>query len=223
MKNDDVNIAFINHDLKNSLGAAISYLQLVTMELPELSNNVCLTAAIESLDRAHELSNEISLCSENENINLANEKSGFITIPVKEHAFANVKPAYERLRKMYPQLTINDTYHTIEEDKNMTVNPEVLLRFRENIVTNAVNAKATVLNITHEMKKHCITISYSDNGKGMTSEEIEKIILAQHGDGIFYGIGTKSIMKIANDHNVYISYTSSPGKGTTIRATVPYS
>lgn len=123
---------------------------------------------------------------------------------------------------MYPQITIDDTYKTIDDERYLLVNPEILKHFRENIVTNAIKAHATQLDIDHEMKESCIIITYSDNGDGMTAEEVDKVMLTQHGDGVLHGIGTKNILKIAEDHGVSLTYASEPGKGTTIRAVIPY-
>jgi light-regulated signal transduction histidine kinase (bacteriophytochrome) len=215
-------ISHINHDLKNNIGIATTYLELLAIQQPNLATNECIVAAIESLVRANELSQEIAArCKSGETAGEI-EPSNLVKIAVKEHAFANIKPSYERLRKMYPQLTINDTYKVIDDEKYMMLDQSVLPRFRENIVSNAVKANATVLDIQHEMKEHCAIITYKDNGKGMTSDKIDKLMLSRHGDGILHGLGTKSILKIAQDHGVFLSYSSEVGKGTTIRAIVPY-
>lgn len=221
MKNSISNISFLNHDLKNNIGAAISFIQLIELNHPEFEGDECIHAISEALSRAYELTEKIAVASKSD-LEEKDNNTELVKIAVKEHAFSNVEPAYEQLRKLYPQLIINDSYKALDEEKYILLNVKALTLFRENIISNAVNAGATVLDIKHEMQNHCVIITYSDNGKGMTEEEIQNIMLSQHGDGTFNGIGTKSILKVAAEHSVYLSYSSELGKGTTIKAILPY-
>ena len=64
--------------------------------------------------------------------------------------------------------------------------------------------------------------TFTDNGKGMSQEELDKTILFKHGDGKVHGIGTRSIVEGASKHGYSISYSSIEGQSTTIRTLVPY-
>ena len=215
-------IAFINHDLKNFIGAALCHLQLLELEHPEFSENSDLKHSTQNLKRAIELSTDIA---HNIEINSKNKTSTpdskMMTINLNRHLEEKTKPIYEQLRKT-TALTINDTYEILEEEKFIAINHALIMRFRENIISNAIKAGATKIDIHHKMKTYCGIATYKDNGKGMTQDELDKIILSLHGDGVINGLGTQSIYKIAEEIGFHVSYTSAEGEGTTVRIVYPY-
>lgn len=93
---------------------------------------------------------------------------------------------------------------------------------RENIINNAIKAGATKLDVQYEMKEYCFVITFHDNGSGMTQEDIDKLMLKKHGDGIIHGLGTKSILNTVGEHGFFVTYSSEKGHGTTIRILCPY-
>ncbi len=215
-------IAFINHDIKNYIGNSISILRMIKLENPDLVGGECVEIVIDGLYRAIELSNDIAynIESTTENKKPASN-SGMMTVNLNRHLDKKTKPIYEQLRKR-TGLTINDTYEILEEDKFIFINHALIMSFRENIISNALKAGATRLDIHHEMKKHYGIATYKDNGKGMTQNELDKIILSLHGDGVICGLGTQSIFKVAEEIGFHVSYTSVEGEGTTIRIIYPY-
>lgn len=56
----------------------------------------------------------------------------------------------------------------------------------------------------------------------MSSEDVDKIMLSQFGDGLSHGVGTKSILINAAEHDVPLTYISTEGEGTTIKILIPY-
>lgn len=222
MKNVESNLLFINHDLRNLIGAAISNLQLLTFDAPDFIKNKNLTASVECLNQAIQLSEDMSTNYKDNVIHEKhNPKYNMVIIPIIEHLNNITKPAYKKLNKMYP-IEIIDSYILNKEEKFIEVNQTTLARVRENIINNAINAGATKLDIVFEMKEYGIVIIFQDNGNGMTQEELDKLFLKQHGDGIIHGLGSKSIFKTAEEHGIFVSYVSEKGKGTTIRAVCPY-
>ncbi len=215
-------IAFINHDIKNYIGNSITILELLELENPNLVGGENIEIVTEGLYRAIELSNDIAYNIEN---NTENKKptrnSKMLTVNLNRHLDKKTKSIYKKLMKR-TGLTINDTYKILEEDKYIEINHALIMRFRENIISNALKAGATRLDIHHEMKTYCEIITYKDNGKGMTQDELDKIILSLHGDGVINGLGTQSIFKVAEEIGFHISYTSIEGEGTTARIIYPY-
>lgn len=215
-------IAFINHDIKNHIGNSITILQLLELENPNLVGGENIEIVIEGLYRAVELSNDIAYMIEN---NTENKKparnSKMMTVNLNRHLDEKTKPIYKQLRKR-TGLTINDTYKILKEDKFISINHALIMRFRENIISNSLKAGATRLDIHHEMKTYCGIATYKDNGKGMTQDELDKITLSLHGDGVINGLGTQSIFKVAEEIGFHISYTSIEGEGTTVRIIYPY-
>lgn len=215
------NISYLTHDLRNNTGAAISQLQLLVMENPELDHDENLMAAIENLNLSIQLSTEITKMVKNIN-DKDEEDSSNIIIKCDEFFFENAKLAYEKLEKMY-QIKINQTFIPNRDKKYISVNPSSLKSLRENIVNNAKNAGATKIDLFIEMKDYCMVATFKDNGSGMSNDDLDKLHLQQHGDGLIHGVGTKSILNTIDKHEgVYVQYASEKNKGTTIRMLVPY-
>lgn len=224
MINTEFDVALINHDCKNYIGIAMSHLELLTFENNEMVGNENIECALEALDRSLELSNEIAINSNKQiknNQKIECSKTSLLTVDVNRHLEEKTKPVYEQLRKRF-HIKINDTYKTIDAHKYIAINHRLLMSFRENIITNAINAGASKIDIHHEMKENYGVATYRDNGKGMSQDELDKLPLLLHGDGKIHGLGTMSIFNTAKEIGFYISYSSIPGEGTTVRIIYPY-
>lgn len=97
MKKPGAGIALLNHDIKNNIGVAITYMELLSLDYPELKNNEYIQATTEILRHANELSGKISLQCKSEEEEQRARDSGLVKLAVKEHAFKNVKPSYDHL------------------------------------------------------------------------------------------------------------------------------
>jgi signal transduction histidine kinase len=211
------NVLFLNHDVNNHLGIAMGSFELLLLKNPELQQNAYAERVTNGLLRARDLSHELARTyQETEHTN-----NDFVLMAVQEHFLKNSKPAYDKLMEIY-DIKINLKVTMIDEPKNAYLNPVELVRLRENIVSNAIAAGATELDVHIEMKETYLVGTFTDNGKGMSQEELDKIILFQHGDGKVHGIGTRSIVEGASKHGYSISYSSVEGQSTTIRTLVPY-
>lgn len=214
------NLQFTNHDMRNYIGAAISYFQLLEIDYPELKGNKNIGYAVESLRQAISLSQDIT--NQHEDVKEADDSfPNLLTSPVKELITKYTKPSYKKYKKIYP-IEINVSYTFLKEEKFAAINPVTVNRVRENIINNAIKAGATKLDAQYEMKKYCFVITFHDNGSGMTQDDIDKLMLKKHGDGIMHGIGTKSILSTVEEHGFFITYSSTKGHGTTIRILCPY-
>jgi len=221
MKECIKNISYINHDINNHLAIATGYFELLLKNSPDLKDSPYTTHILNGLLRASELSKDISNACKDIKEEKNTEDQDFVIIPVQEHLKNNVTPAISKLMKIY-DINIDVKFSLIEENKSVYLNPVSLVRARENIVSNALAAGATQLDISYEMGASSLIVIFKDNGKGMTQNELDKIMLSQQGDGTHHGIGTKSILDFSKTHGFFISYSSDLGKGTTIRALVPY-
>lgn len=224
MRNTELDVALINHDCKNYIGVAMSHLELLTFENNEMIGNENIECALEALDRTLELSNEIAINSNKQiknNQKTECSKVSLITVDVNQHLEEKTKPIYEKLRKRF-HIKINDTYKTIGKHKYIAINHRLMMSFRENIISNAINAGASKIDIHHEMKENYGVVTYRDNGKGMSQDELDKLPLLLHGDGEIHGLGMMSIFNTAKEIGFYVSYSSIPGKGATVRIVYPY-
>jgi len=220
MSDKEQEILFANHDLRNKIGIAISHLQLLTMENPDLQKSRYITAAVESLNIAVKFTETIvEKLSPDESSN--ENSSDLIVASVKNQLNNHTKPDYQKMKDVYP-LDIEDSYDLLDEDKFIAINPHTLSRLRSNIIHNAINANAKSLHAHYEMREYCIVVSFTDDGDGMTQDEIDMLMLSQHGDGKVHGIGTKFILETAKDHGFLVSYSSKLGQGTVMRILCPY-
>lgn len=220
MKTTEFNLSFTIHDVKNYIGAAISHLQLATVENDDLEGDRNIAASIDALWLGIKSAREIAVNAKPS----SSDKSSveYILTSVKEHITTNTAPYIESLRNIYPKIEINNAYNAKKEEKYIEVNPKSFNQALGNIIGNAVEAGASVIDIHFVMRAYCLVITIHDNGSGMSSEEIDKIMLSQFGDGLIDGIGTKSILVTAAEHDFPITYTSVEGEGTTIKMLIPY-
>lgn len=221
MVNNETDIALINHDLRNNVGAAISFLQMLTISYPQLKDNEYLKRVVANLNHSVELSGTISQNCKVDKSRITGHRSDLNVVSIKQYWAEYTKKAYENLQNMY-DVEINVSYKTLEEDKYIAINFGEIDRARENVINNAVKAGATKIFMEGVMKESYAVIIIHDNGEGMTQEDIDKIMLSRHGDGVIHGLGTQSLVKAVCDHGFYMTYSSEPGIGTTIRVICPY-
>ena len=214
---ENKNVLFLNHDVNNHLGIAMGSFELLLLKNPELQHSPYAERVTNGLLRARDLSHELARTYQESDLT----DKDFLLISVQEHFLKNSKPAYDKLMEIY-DIKINVQVTMIDEPKKAYLNPVELVRLRENVVSNAIAAGATELDVHIEMKETYLVGTFTDNGKGMSQEELDKTILFQHGDGKVHGIGTRSIVEGASKHGYSISYSSIEGQSTTIRTLVPY-
>ena len=216
----DKDILALNHDVNNQLGVAMGNFEIMMLKFPDLQETVYAERIEKGLLRARDLSHELAKTYSDANtINL--NKKDFVLLSVQEHILNNAQPEYDQLMEIYG-INITLQIKFIDEPKKAYLNPTELRRLRENFVSNSLNAGATEINVQLEMKETYLITTFTDNGKGMTQEALDKILLFLHGDGIIHGLGTRNIVEGANKHGYSINYTSVLGEGTSIRALVPY-
>lgn len=82
--------------------------------------------------------------------------------------------------------------------------------------TEAMEAEKGVLKIVTDLKDGLLSISISDNGKGIPPEEIEKLFDPFYtGKQGGMGLGLTSTKNILDSHTAAVEVTSVPGQGTT--------
>ena len=220
MMSENRNVLVLNHDVNNQLGIAMGNFELLMLKNPELESSAHAERLSKGLERARDLSHELAHTYQNADQPDLSEKD-LALISVQEHIIKNAQPAYDKLMEVY-NIHITLCVNMIDEPQKAYLNPVELVRLRENIVSNALAAGATELNVYIEMKATYLVVTFTDNGKGMSQEELDRTILFQHGDGKVHGIGTRSVVESSNKHGYSIQYSSIKGQGTTIRTLVPY-
>jgi sensor histidine kinase regulating citrate/malate metabolism len=134
----------------------------------------------------------------------------------------NTELFIDSLRKIYPSIDINQSYLPLAEDRHIQIHTKSFNQAMGNIIGNAVNAGASRIDVHTVMREYCLVVTIHDNGRGMSSEDVDRIMLSQFGDGQSHGVGTKSILITAAEHDFPLTYTSTEGEGTTIKILIPY-
>lgn len=208
-----------NHDLKNYMSAAYSYLDLFTSEHPQLQNNEHIVTTKNILSTSFEKSKEIHALFRDMLKSAAAPQ--FERVNIQTMLNENAKSFYQKISGIYA-LEIRDTYSLLREPRFSRINISETKEAEENIFSNAFKAHATRVAVHHEMKDRFMVSTYTDNGDGMTQNEIDCFMMASCGDGISSGIGSRNIMRCAVRHRTPLTIISEKGKGMTIRIVTPY-
>jgi len=211
---------FIIHDLRNKIFQAKSCLEIAADLSPYLTDNVWLERSNVATDQAHQLLEELLLS--NRNSGMPNEKSDKVTWNLQEYIQTHAKPDLEALQRMYP-IEIEVTCHYQPEAKYVCLNDSLIKRIKDNVVDNAIKARATNLSVDYDLKDDYYVVTFTDNGCGMTTEKLDKVLLKQFKKDDIHGLGTQFISATAKDHNFVLTYHSELGIGTTVRFLCPYS
>lgn len=222
MATTESDLAFKVHDLRNSISGALSFLQLLTKGNAEPGSQKYVAHSAEALEHAIKTAEEISrLLEPGSTVPDLPPDQGVAIVSAFSHLGEHVNREYQELSRQLP-LDIKFTYTLLEEDKKVAFNPAQVLSLRQNILTNALDAGATELKIHYEMKDYCFVLKFTDNGRGMNEDEVNQLLLKQHGDGRIHGLGTKAILSTAYEHQAVVTYSSQPGQGTQVKILLPY-
>jgi signal transduction histidine kinase len=221
-RKDREKLQYLLHDLRNFVGCAANSVQLKSIRNDRDSQGMYDEVIFESCRRAIDLTTEVSsfLQTYGKEIPIIDE-SNFSLVDIKHLYLEIVKPSYERTRKLFP-IELNATFTTLDSVRFGYLDLRSLERLRENIINNAVNAGATKMDIHYDMKDSYGVVTFSDNGCGMSQEQLDMLVMKMYGmDGI-HGIGTQSVFRTVEQHGFAVVFSSEIGVGTTVRVLCPY-
>ena len=210
---------FIIHDLRNKIFLAKSCLDVATDLYPDLTDNVWLERSNEASNRAHELLDE--LLSSNKLAEAIEGESDKVSWNLREYIETHAKPDLEALQNQY-SINIEVICHFHEEEKYVRLNDLTIKRIKDNVVDNAINAGSKHLVVDYDMKDDYYIVTFTDNGCGMSAEQLDSLLLKQFNKDNVHGLGTQFIIATAKDHNFVLTYHSELGLGTTVRFLCPY-
>ena len=210
---------FIIHDLRNRIFQAKSCLDIAAELHPEIGKNIWIERSNTASQRAHQLLNE--LLANNNLLNTQNTASDKALWNLEQYIETRAKPDFESLAKQYGiEIDIQCTF--TKDDKFVSLNDLAIKRIKDNVVDNAINAGSTKLNVEYIMKESHYTVAFSDNGHGMSSEQLDTLLLKQYNKDEIHGLGTQFLTATAAEHNFVLTYQSEPKLGTTVRFLCPY-
>lgn len=230
MRTEKPELAFQVHDLRSKISAAVSFVELLERDSPEVASNPLLESIRECLSGAIDSSRELSLAlTDPEEASQAKPGSVAASPDTSRQKFAPAKDvitvhapaAYAALSRQFP-IEIDYSYVLLDGDYVLSMGAREITSIRENVVANAVDSGASRLEICYEMKEYGLLITMSDNGRGMSADELNRLRLQQLGDGRVHGLGTRRILTAARSQDSVVTYISAPDEGTTVSILCPY-
>jgi two-component system nitrogen regulation sensor histidine kinase NtrY len=157
--------------------------------------------------------------------------SDFSKMPAPQFARVNVNELLRNSLKLFePQFNsvgkppIATEFFLTEPLPDVDADPDLLHRAFQNLVLNAMDAMPSGGVLTLRTKEHagCIRIEVSDNGKGLTREECERLFTPYYttkSQGT--GLGLAIVQSVVSDHHAKISVSSEEGHGSTFCIDLP--
>jgi len=224
----------VAHDLNNVLSGLVSYPELLLMEIPEDSplRNPILTIQKSGQKAADIVQDLLTLARRGVAVNEVVSLNNIISDYLKS-------PEFEKLQSLYTNVTVKSDLET--DLLNILGSPVHLSKSVMNLFSNAVEAmgKSGEILISTENRYvdkpirgydnveegDYVTLTVSDTGVGISSEDIEKIFepfytkkkMGRSGTGL----GMAVVWGTVKDHNGYIDVQSMEGKGTTFTLYFP--
>lgn len=198
------------HEVRNMLSVCNGYLEMIP-KANETNTNKYLKII------SHELEKIIGVINQNKENIIINKKEFYLNTLLEELRVT----LSDLLRNNNVKLLVSKTNILLTADYNK------LMQVFTNIIKNSLEAKnkehLLITIKTNSYKKYC-RIYISDNGKGMTKNELANIFTPYYTtkkNGT--GLGTINIKEIVELHDGTIEFLSSPNKGTTVIIKLPIS
>ncbi|UII56404.1 ATP-binding protein [Cytobacillus spongiae] len=197
--------ASLAHEIRNPLTASKGFLQLVqeqsTGELQEYTK-----ISIDEMDRALAIINDYLSFSKPE----SKKFEPIDTIEIVEQATSVLTP-YASLH--------NVTFEHDSTNAKIYGDKDHLLQCFVNIIKNAIEAmpKGGTINVYTQMTEDLVTLTFQDNGMGMTKSQVEKLgtpFFSTKEKGT--GLGMMLVFSLIKSMNGTVDIQSSSGIGTTI-------
>ncbi|WP_321494710.1 ATP-binding protein [uncultured Desulfobacter sp.] len=208
----------IAHDFNNTLSVTLGNINLAQMAAVSGPIKEYLDDAEQSVLQAKNLASKFVIFSSSSAVGIKThiDLSGFITDALAE---------LEQEKNILSRLEIFDLPPVIEADS------QALKEALKNVVINASEAMdhktpATVTARLYAPKKGMIVISVIDQGKGIKSDDLEKIFnpyfsTKPKGGNRGTGLGLSIAWAIVKNHQGNIQIQSTPGQGTCVDIILP--
>lgn len=211
---------FLLHDLHNKIFQAKSCLDAALEDQLDLKDNEWIQHSTGALHRAAELLKELAPSTNIPKTN-TNSSTNKTRWNLQDYINQTVRSDIENLRQRY-SLNIELRCDLLDEEKYVDLNDPFLKRIKENIIENALKAGSSKLSINYRMTPEYYTVSFSDDGCGMSTDELDRLLLKQYRKEDIHGLGTQFLLAAAAEHNFVLTYDSILGRGTTARFLCPY-
>jgi PAS domain S-box-containing protein len=213
-------IATMAHDIVSPL-VSLSFIMKTCQDLPEKQRSNLRNAITDINNIATALLNRDK---QDEKDNASMEKQ-HILVPL-----ALLETIYQKKREHHDKAI--DIHYVLDPSLNFTFMEGDQSNFRRmlsNLINNSVDAfenRPGIINIALHVEKKNVIITIQDNGKGMPSETVAKILRKESvrttkADG--HGIGLSQVRNTLDLYKGKMAIDSTEGVGTTITLTFPVS
>jgi two-component system, sporulation sensor kinase B len=206
--------AAVAHEIRNPLTVVKGFLQYYG-EDPELNQSLKrnLSLMIDELHTAeHVISQFLSMAKPDQS-----ESMGSVDIEL-------VLNDVTELLNTYGLLNDNSIDLSVEKECSITANPIELKQLFMNLIKNAIEAspQSSAVIVTAKKERGEVRIQVTDNGKGMSSEELKSLGIP------FYslkskgtGLGIMICYNIVEKYKGTLKFESTQGIGTTVKVKFP--
>ncbi|WP_254854030.1 PAS domain S-box protein [Halobacillus salinus] len=204
--------AGIAHEIKNPLTAIKGFLQIgaANPDLRDHYQNIIL----DEVNRIEAIVQDFMMLSKPKS-SLQKEEVEPGSVVTYVTRLLEPEADEKNVQLIYNPKSLNDTIST---------EPKRLNQILINLVKNAIDAvdHGGIVSIVAELSSNDLTLSVSDNGPGLSAQELAKI-----GEPFFTtkekgtGLGVMVTKKIVGDLNGTISYKSKKGEGTKVTVRLP--
>ena len=215
-------VSNISHEFSTPITSLKGYAKLLKKDdLTSEQRAEYADIIIAESDRLSRLSSDLLKLSELENKGISQEKKNFSLDEQIRSVIILLQQGWES-KNIDMDIDLDET--EFEGDESL------LYQLWVNLVSNAVRytEKDGKIKIVLSNGETAVTVSVSDNGKGMTKEEADNVFRrfykadrSRNSRGT--GLGLAIAKKIAELHGGDISVSSEPGKGSTFIAVLPKS
>jgi signal transduction histidine kinase len=213
-------LATVSHDLRNPLNAV----KLSTRTLARRLDDEKAKAPLARIDRAAErMSRLIDDLLDAAKI----EVGAFRVAPRSEDAFALLESAAELFREVAAEKGIQLVTPRPRSDDLVLCERGLILRVLANLVGNAIkfSSAGSSISLGEEVLADGVMFSVADTGPGIPAEHLshafDRYWQQQGADRRGSGLGLYIAKGIVEAHGGRIWIESSPGRGTTVRFTIP--
>ncbi len=154
--------------------------------------------------------------------NIASEFSNFARMPRANLEKLNIVPVITEVINLYSEQKNSLEFVCSEKEINVVADSDHLKRTLVNLIRNAMQANATKIEINAAITEGFCSVTVSDNGKGIESEDLPKIFEENYTTKITgMGLGLSMAKKYIESLNGKITVEKTDSNGTTFLILIP--
>ncbi|MBK7104568.1 MAG: GHKL domain-containing protein [Ignavibacteriae bacterium] len=220
----DETLAMVAHDIKNPASAIKNFVELLeSYDLSAQEQNDILSGLVEISSRIVKLADEFSqvVAEEFEPFQISKENTSF---------YQTIESVVKINRVKASKKNIDVRLYQPKEELFIKMDEEKIKEAIDNYVGNAIKycPEKSKIEIITNKEKNFVTLEVTDNGFGLTEDEIShafekgtKLSNKPTGDETSSGLGLWIVKKIVEEHNGKVWVKSKKGFGSTFAFSIP--